>query len=284
MTKKEIIKFIILYLCIFIGAMGLMVYTLSPELSDFRNSVYGDIIFYSFMGGTILYLTLSKRIDMPFLGKITVWGYALLFIIFAILDFGKKEAVVFLIYSVVNIIVTIYLYLNTGKAYSSIWGFGALAYLSIIMVVFRVKYINGEMNSTLLSASIVFAVLAFITCLIYAIIRYDTERDKQNLIAIPLLGLLGGFVLTYLTVGAMNVYLDFSAPIHEEYVIVDKDVRTGARQITTYEFKVQKDESTFFIGVSEESFYDHEINDKITLSIYSGAFNEPYYIYENNGD
>ena len=30
----------------------------------------------------------------------------------------------------------------------------------------------------------------------------------------------------------MNVYLDRSKPTYEEYVIIDKDIRTGARQIT----------------------------------------------------
>ena len=46
-------------------------------------------------------------------------------------------------------------------------------------------------------------------------------------------------------------------------------------------FKVIDGEKSFTIGVSEEVYYDMEINDSITLSIYKGAFNEPYYIHEN---
>ena len=80
----------------------------------------------------------------------------------------------------------------------------------------------------------------------------------------------------------MNVYLDTSEPIHEEYIIIDKDVRTGARQITTYELEVQKDDITFTIAVSEVVYYDYEINDMIVLSRYSGAFNEPYIIHDSN--
>ena len=67
-----------------------------------------------------------------------------------------------------------------------------------------------------------------------------------------------------------------------ENVIIDKNIRTGARQITTYELEVKKGETIFHIGVSEEEYYDYEITDAINLSRYSGAFNEPYYIYENN--
>ena len=80
----------------------------------------------------------------------------------------------------------------------------------------------------------------------------------------------------------MNVYLDFSTPTYENFVIIDKDVDAGSRQITTYELKVQNGEVDFWLDVSEETYYNYEINDTITLSIYNGAFNEPYYIYDKN--
>ena len=79
----------------------------------------------------------------------------------------------------------------------------------------------------------------------------------------------------------MNVCLDTSKPAYEEFVIIDKNVRTGARQITTYEIEVQKGDTIFTIGISEDAYYDYEISDTITLSIYSGAFNEPYCIHES---
>ncbi|MBE6534751.1 MAG: hypothetical protein E7678_07300 [Ruminococcaceae bacterium] len=284
MAKKDIINTVILIACLVLVFFGVLIYTVSPELRDFRNSVYGTIVACSFICGIILYLTLTKRIDMPGSGKVTVWGFAFLYILCVIFDFGRIEMLFFLIYSVVNVLVAIYIYKTSGKVYSSIWSFGALAYLFSVIIGMDVKYINGEMNATFLIVSIVFAVLAFIPCLIYAIKRYAYEMSKENLISIPLVGLLGGFLITYLVVSSMNVYLDSSTPTHEEYVIVDKKVRAGAKQITKYEFEVQNDDSSFFIGVSEESFHDHEINDKITLSIYNGAFNEPYYIYENKED
>ena len=80
----------------------------------------------------------------------------------------------------------------------------------------------------------------------------------------------------------MNVYLDMSTPTYEEYIIIDKDIKAGSRQITTYEFEVKKDDIVFTIGVSETSYYSYEVNDTIRLSVYNGAFNEPYYIHENN--
>lgn len=80
----------------------------------------------------------------------------------------------------------------------------------------------------------------------------------------------------------MNVYMDISSPSYEEFVIIDKNIKAGAKQITKYELEVKKDDAVFTIGVSEEAYYDYEINDTITLSRYSGAFNEPYYMHSNS--
>ena len=73
MSKKDILKYALLILSIIALSIGLLVYTLLPELSDFRNSIYGYLVYVFTMTSVILYLTLSKRIGMPLIGKITVW-------------------------------------------------------------------------------------------------------------------------------------------------------------------------------------------------------------------
>ena len=282
MTKKEFVKFTITILLFLIVGFGLLIYSLLPELSGFRNSFYGSIAYFMILSGIILYLTLSHKVNMPLLGKITVWGYDLLFILLSIFDFGRIEALFFFIYAVVNICVAIYLYQKNGVAYKSIWLFGAFSYLTTITFVLRVKYLNGEFNLTFLWSAIIVSIMIFIPCLIYGIRHYKLYGDWEKLIGVPLLALLGGFLLTWLTVGSMNVYLDTSTPTYEEYIVIDKGIQSGARQITTYELEVKKDDTVFKIGVSETSYYSYEVNDIIKLSIYSGAFNEPYYIHENN--
>lgn len=280
MSKKDILKYALLILSIIALSIGLLVYTLLPELSDFRNSIYGHLVYVFTMTSVILYLTLSKRIGMPLIGKIAVWIFLFLYVLFDVIDLGKIEAVFFFIYSIYNIITTICIYKKTGTEYKSVWGFGAYSYILTTTFILRVEYINGEFGFTFLIPAVIVAAVAFIPTLIYWLVRYTIHKNLENLICIPLLALLGGFGLTWLTLGSMNVYLDMSKPTYEEYVIVDKDVRTGARQITTYEFKVESGEKSFTIGVLEEVYYDFEINDSIILSIYKGAFNEPYYIHD----
>lgn len=282
MTKKEIVYLVINSLVILTIGLGLLVYFLLPELSDFRNSMYGSIVYFLILVGIILCVTVSRKISMPLLGKITVWGYGLLFILLSIFDFGRIEMLFLFIYSVINVCIAIFLYQKYGVAYKSIWLFGALSYFTTIVVVLRVKYLHGELNSTFLWSAILVSIIIFVPCLIYGIRYFKLYRDWEKLIGLPLAVLLGGFVLTWLTVASMNVYLDTSAPTYEEYTIIDKDVKAGSRQVTTYELEVKKDDTVFTIGVSEIAYYRHEVNDTIKLSVYNGAFNEPYYIHENS--
>lgn len=282
MTKKEIVYLVINSLVILTIGLGLFVYFLLPELSDFRNSIYGSIVYFLILVGIILCVTVSRKISMPLLGKITVWGYGLLFILLSIFDFGRIEMLFLFIYSVINVCITIFLYQKYGVAYKSIWLFGVLSYFTTIVVVLRVKYLHGELNSTFLWSAILVSIIIFIPCLIYGIRYFKLYRDWEKLIGLPLAVLLGGFVLTWLTVASMNVYLDTSASTYEEYTIIDKDVKAGSRQVTTYELEVKKDDTVFTIGVSEIAYYRHEVNDTIRLSVYNGAFNEPYYIHENS--
>ena len=175
-----------------------------------------------------------------------------------------------------------YLYQKNGIEYKSIWLFGVFSYFTTIVVVLRVKYLHGEFNSFFLWSSIIVSLIIFVPCLIYGIKYFKLYRDWEKLIGLPLAVLIGGFLLTWLTVASMNVYLDISVPTYEEYVIIDKDIKSGSRQVTTYEFDVKKDDTVFTIGVSEAAYYNHDVNDTIKLSIYKGAFNEPYYIHEES--
>ena len=283
-TKNKNVYFIIKCLVIVIVGFGAFIYSIHPDFSDFRNSIYGLMIYFLVLAGIILYVTLSRKINMPLLGKITVWTFGLLFILSGIFDFGRIEMLFFFIYAIFNVCVTVYLYIRYGIAYKSILLFGIFSYLSTAFIVLRVNYLHNEFTSPFMWVAIIVTIIVFIPCLIYVIKYYMPYRDWEHIICVPLLALLVSFAVTWLTVSSMNVYLDTSDPTYEEYVIIDKDVRSGSRQATTYELEVKKDDTTFTIGVSETTYYSHKINDTITLSMYSGAFNEPYYIHENNGD
>ena len=283
--ENENIYHVINILIMIVVGFGTFCYSIDPALTDFRNSIYGLLVEFLVLAGIMMYVTLSREIGMPLLGKITVWAYGLLFILLSVFDFGRIELLFFFIYAVINFGVAIFLYKKYGVGYKSIWLFGAFSYLSSAVIVLRVKNLNDVVASPFLWVAVIVSIIVFIPFLIYAIIRYVPCRDWENLICVPLAALMISFLFVFLTVSSMNVYLDTSLPTYEEYVIVDKDVRTGSRQVTSYELEVKKDDTTTFtIGVSEKAYYSHEINDTIKLSLYSGAFNEPYYVHESSGN
>lgn len=260
-----------------IACFGFMFCSLSPKLSDFRNSIYGQILRCTLVDGFILYVILSKKINQSILGKITTACFGLLYTILSFIYIGRISSLLFFIYGVINILITIYIYQKKKKKeYKSIWIFGAFSYLISVLCVLRIKMISSDFNLTFLLPSIIIAILVFVPCLIYGI----KKRNLEKAICIPLVGLLGTFIFCWLTIASMNVYLDYSKPDYVECLILDKEIQSGARRVTTYEFKVENEEKTFYIGVPEEVYYDYEIDDTITLAIYQGAFHVPYYIYD----
>lgn len=260
-----------------IACIGMMFYSLSPQLSDFRNSIYGQILRCALVDGFILYVILSKKINQSILGKITTACFGLLYTILSFIYIGRISSLLFFIYGVINILITICIYQKKKKEYKSIWIFGAFSYLISVLWVLRIKMIPSDFNLTfLLPSIIIIAVLVFVPCLIYGI----KKRNLEKAICIPLAGLLGTFIFCWLTIASMNVYLDFSKPDYVECLILDKKIQSGPRRVTTYEFKIENENKTFYIGVPEEVYYDYEIDDTITLALYQGAFHIPYYIYD----
>lgn len=290
-SSKKLTPNSMILVCIMVA---LLVYSLLPSLRDFRNSIYGNIVVVIILGAYAAYLTFSKNNKKSVLGIITIWTYICIRILFVILGVAltgfthlrKVNLIVSLVYTIFNVVVSIFLYIKHKKSeeYKFIWGFGFLAYLPNMIIVIQTNHINGDFNWTFVIPAIVVAVVAFIPALIYGIKKYKSTHSLDKLIAVPLAALLIGFVATWMTVSSMNVTMDFSTPSYENFVLVDKDVRTGARRMTTYIFTVQSGDTTFDIDVDDYDYHNHEINETIMLSKYKGAFNEPYYIYEANAN
>lgn len=278
MSKKKEFEINIKTMVLIVLFIAFAIYTLIPQLREFRTSIYGHIINNILVFGLCLYLTISKKINVPVIGKIIILIFDLLYLICSIINL-KIEGLFFLIYSIINLVVFIFVYKKTKIAYKSIILFGVFSYLIFVSIIFRIKYINGDMNPKFLIPSIVVTTIVFTICLLYSLKNF--KLDKEKLICVPLLGLILGFSIPFLTISSINVYLDKSSPLNEEFTIIDKSISSGAKRTTTYNLKVKKGETTFSIGVDENIYYKYNIDDLIVLSIYTGTFNEPYYIFLN---
>lgn len=282
MSRKSTWKTILIIVSIFMFCIGFLIYSLHPKLTNFRHTIFGFCINCLPIIALVLYFTCDKRRKVHVLGKINLWLFLALYISLSFLNLGKIEALFLFIYSIFNVITAIYLYKTKKKGHAIVWPFGCLAYLAIIIQILKVEFINKNSDLKFALISTIITIIFFIPYLAYTIHKFVSNKNYGELINKPLIALIIVFIFSFVTITSLNFYLDNSTPNYEEYQIIDKDIQVGAKKITTYEFKVKKGDTVFTISVSELTYYDYEINDLIVLTIYSGAFNAPYYIFESD--
>lgn len=245
------------------------------------------IPFFAGIGGTIIMILIIWSLEFfsIFLNKnptnifgiITVIVFCLLVAVFSLLGIRRLTAIAFWIYSVIGAIVNAIVYFKKKEGSTVVVITLMFAFIISVLPVLNIKTIN---SFPFWIPSLIVCLVLFIPVLLYSMITYDKKRNLEHLICIPLLALIGGFGITWMSLNTMNYCLDFSTPKEEVFVIVDKKVTSGARTITSYDVIVKNSNTSFRISIDEYSYRSFEIGDDIILSKYSGAFNEAYYIFE----
>lgn len=274
-SKKPsaILKVAIIWILLLLAGFYLM----HPLFKDFRNTVYDTVIRIFVLAGLGLYSTLSPKIKMPLPGKIVVWIYLVMRALFMVLTVSRFVMLFYFLYSVANAMVSICLYVKYKKSYAALYLWGLLSF--IISINVKVKYLGD--TSILFVVSGICAVVAFIPCLIFGILKFRQSRNYSKIIGIPLLGIMLGFGLPFAELNSMNVYLDRSEPVYESFLIVDKKSTTGGGTTgTKYEFKFEKGEEWFWMDVYYDIYTEHEVGDYVYLSKYDGFFFGPFYTLE----
>lgn len=243
--------------------------------------------FFAGIGGTIIMVLIIWSLEFfsVFLNKnpinifgiITVIVFCLIVAIFSLLGIMRLTAIAFWIYSVIGAIVNAVVYFKKKEWNRVVVITLMFAFIISVMPALRIKTIN---SFPFWIPSLIVCLVIFIPTLLYSIISYNQKKNLEYLICIPLIALFCGFFMTWLTLGAMNYCLDYSTPQNETFVIIDKKVSSGSRSITSYDVIVENSNTSFRISIDEYSYRSFEIGDDITLSKYSGAFNEAYYIFE----
>ncbi len=267
---------------IFFG--GLLLYFTLPGLRFFCNTIYGDLIIGLVVLIVLIWIAFFTKNNLSIFEKIIMVLFIVPHIMKLIFDNLRITCLMNFIYALINIIVSLVAgFMNDKKKISFVGIFGILAFCASCTIYHYAEYLGNKFPSVFIIPSIVVAIIAFILCLIYGIKSFRNNRSLLKMIGIPLFGLLGGFCITFLTLGSMNVYLDFSKPQYAEFIIIEKDKQTGDTFLANeYNFVVKKDEEQFDIRVDEIAYYEYEIGDEIILAQYQGAFRRSYYIFEDN--
>ncbi len=281
-------KLLFVILGIFAAMFILMFYTLSPLLKDFRNSIYALFLEKGIIYAIIAYICFRRGSRLPNICKAILFLFPTITLILSLLSLGRISYLIILIYSILCIGVYAYYKVKRKKDYSSLMYWGLLSYIQFVVPILSVEYIDSEFPFWI--PSLIICIIAFIICLFISIRKYNKDklnpkiRNKSRingeLISINILVLMMGFILPWMTISSLNVVLDNTAPKYEVFEVVDKDIRTGSRQITTYNLELEKGDIKINIAVAEVVYYEYEVGEKITVSIYNGAFNERYYTYD----
>ena len=273
--KNPLIKIIIIVSIFF----SLIYINLSPQLQNLRESVFYQIAFRVVITIILLYYGFFQtKIRNNF--SLIVILFAVLFTWATFFDFPYKLILLILmIYGYLVLFSSIIIYFISGYSNKLTIIISILSLIISILPALDVTSVDGSTSHFWFPSLMVGSILLIVAGY-FSLYKPDLFKEKQNRFAIPLLSLMAGFSLVFLTLNSLNFILDASVSEKVEAVIIDMDVNTGYRQVTSYELKLSMNDEEIELDVSQSQYYRLSLGDTIEISIYDGYFSIPYYVYE----
>lgn len=278
---KHIGKFVLLIGAIF----GYMYFTLSPDLQFIRDSFWYTLAYYIVINSIIIYVMFKKSLKTSFPTKIAL-SLIILLTILTFIEFPYKQRLLLIFISgFIVVITTIIVYYNKyihkePKRQFELYPMmiGVFFMLSCASIVNRFDYINGA-NSLWLYSAIASGIITLLSVLL--VLKYkDRIHERQNHIFIPILTFMISLTFIGLTSLFLNYVLDYTEPLFNEGVIIDMDISSGYRQMTSYDLTISLDDDEIIVGVSQLTYFQLEVGDEVKVVFYNGAFGIGYYYYE----
>ena len=248
--------------------------------------VIGSIIRCVLIDGVIIWLIFSKTFENTLLEKITVILYGILYTLFSFVQIPKVALGAYIVYSFFNVGVSIYSYYKNKQSAFGVWIFACLSAITITKIVFGLEYVGSDLHFWL--PSLIVAIVIFVISLIVVLKIYFSKKAegdltpeyRNNLISIPIAGILFGFCVALMCISSFNYIFDFSQPIKQTYTVIEKEVVGGVGVPYTSTLFLKDGNNEVKISVGNDVYEKYEIGGEIVISLYQGAFNVPYYVYE----
>lgn len=126
----------------------------------------------------------------------------------------------------------------------------------------------------------VIAIIGTLVCGCFVFAGRTAIRGLRDRIGVLLLSFIVCFFVGWNTVLNLNYVLDSTPPNVQEYKILDCDLDMGHRKLTLYKFLIDVNGETVELSVLQSKYYSKEKGDTVAVSLYSGFFNDPFYIIE----
>lgn len=263
------------------AAFLFMFVELRPELQPLRDSAAYDILFRLVISGLILYFTFfrKKKPSRPALTALVAAAWLPWQIL--VLPFPKLTVACVTLLGFSGVGILVYEQIRFRKHTEPL--LYVTMFVLLLTVTFAQDYTFVDVPNSfrywqlsLLSALVCGAGAFWLVFRGILVLKDDRMSEK---IAFGLGGLMLGFFLMYPLPQNLNYILDTSKPVYYQMPVVDKDINTGGKSTTYYlylEFRGQEISMT----VSQSDYYRYALGDLVPVTLYQGAFDDPYYIME----
>ncbi len=264
--------------------------------SSFFAYEFFDSLFFDILSAVLVALMLCVRSIQTFLRQTALYGkiftlvyFNLFALVFAVLPFvsGRIWVILLSISLIVALILLIILAFKYVKAptdyhitrYEPI--IVILMLLALLVVLSMLSYTGAQrmwipvvIGGVVLSAA---ALSVFIKY--FKDFEYFKQRKGERIASYILLILLC-FGISYTGIATVNYAFDDSST-QLSVQVLDKKVRAGARQLTSFYFKIEIEDKETRLDVPANVYYSTEVGDYIEIKLYDGALGYSYYIYGN---
>ena len=148
-------------------------YALSPLLVEFKQTIYAIVL--EFIVFLLIAIIVSFEKKIPLIGKIVVISLPILiFIINLIPTIGRIGYLMLLIYSGINVLVSIHYYKKRKKSYNCIYLFGVYSYIQVLFLCLKTQTV--DYSFPFWKISLIISILSFVVALIIMIRKYKKDH------------------------------------------------------------------------------------------------------------
>ena len=264
--------------------------------SSFFAYEFFDSLFFDILSAVLVALMLCVRSIQTFLRQTTLYGkiftlvyFNLFALVFAVLPFvsGRIWVILLSVSLIVALILLIILAFKYVKAptdyhitrYEPI--IAILMLLALLVVLSMLSYTGAQrMWIPVVIGGVVLSAAALSVFIKYFKDFEYFKQTKSERTASYILLILLCFGISYTGIATLNYAFDDSST-QLSVQVLDKKVRAGARQLTSFYFKIEIEEKETQLDVPANVYYSTEVGDYIEIKLYDGALGYSYYIYGN---
>ena len=261
------------------GWLLLMILEGRPQLQPIRDSLAYRLMTKLILSGVILYFTFCWREKQTLPAKVILCISALLPFQTLLIQSDRFLLITILLIPLVGTAYLLYQHITTKRHSQVLFYVTMTLYLFGIMSSRDYTFVNNADGFHFWRVSLLAAVLlgaGGIYLVANGILTLKDNRISEK-VCLCLLTFFMGFVLTWATAMNLNYALDTSEPKVYSLEIIEKDI-SSSRSGTDYYLYVELHGEKRRLTVSQSDYHSCDIGDDHYVYLYSGAFNDPYYI------